>query len=169
MTTLLIIAEDAAVRSSWTAAAHAAGLSVRAVAALLPAVDLLGTIQVDAVLVDARADGELELLAAVSAYRPMPPTVLVHDRESTPPARMHAAVVRPSSTPPDRLVHLIKRIMFHRQDHLRPTNLPVRVTPAAAKWTTRLSSAGASDDDSSELRLTFDGETSPDGFDLAAS
>jgi hypothetical protein len=77
-------------------------------------------------------------------------------------------VVRPPDTAPERLVHLIQRMMFHRLDHARPTNLPVRVTPAAAKWTARLSSSRTDDDDSSELRLTFDGETSPDGYDLAA-
>ena len=50
------------------------------------------------------------------------------------------------------------------------TNLPVRVTPVAAKWTSRLSppSTHDDDDDSATLRLSFDGETSPDGYDLAA-
>lgn len=166
MTTLLIITEEDALRAAWTAAAVAVGFEVREVSALLPGVDLLGTIEVDGLLVDCRGDGELELLTAVSAYRPLPPTVIMHDREISLPARMRAAACRRSDASPARLIHLMGRLLGSRE-LARPTNLPVRVTPAALKWTTRLS-APAEEEDSGEVRKTFDGETNPDGFDLAA-
>jgi hypothetical protein len=170
MTTVLIIAEDDSLRSAWVDAAVAAGLAVRAVGALLPGVDMLGTIEIDGVLVDARAEGDLELLAAVSAYRPMPPTVIVHDRDLALPARVRAVACRPSDASPDRLIHVLTRMLANRE-LARPTNLPVRVTPAAAKWTSRLSSNPNGDEDSRDGGSgdgAFDGETSPDGFDLAA-
>ena len=169
MTTLLIISEEDALRAAWTDAAVAAGLEVRAVSALLPGVDLLGTIEVDGMLVDCRGDSALELLSAVSAYRPMPPTVIVHDREISMPARMRAVACRGSDVSPARLIHLLGRLLGHGE-LARPTNLPVRVTPAALKWTSRLSSPTPVDDeDSGEIRKSFDGETNPDGYDLAAS
>jgi hypothetical protein len=168
MTTLLIITEEDALRTAWTDAAVLAGLEVRAVSALLPGVDLLGTIEVDGLLVDCRADSSLELLSAVSAYRPMPPTIIVHDRELSVPARMRAVACRRSETSPARLIHLMERMLGHR-DMARPTNLPVRMTTAALKWTSRLSSpTSIEDEDSGEAPKAFDGETSPDGFDLAA-
>lgn len=166
MTTVLIIAEDDALRVAWADAATAVGFTVRAVSALLPGVDLLGTIDVDGLLVDARGDGELELLTAVSAYRPMPPTVIVHDREVTLPGRIRAAACRRSDASPARLIHLLGRLLGHR-DLGVPTNLPVRVTPVALKWTSRLSSV-ADEEDSGEAPRAFEGETNPDGFDLAA-
>lgn len=170
MTTVLIITEDDALRAAWAAAAESIGLRSRAVGSLLVGVDLLGTIDVDAMLIDVRAEGDLELIAAISAYRPMPATVMVHDREITPPLRIRGVAVRGSDATPERLVHLIKRMLFHR-DLARPTNLPVRVTPLAAKWTSRLSPPKNhdDDDDSATMRLSFDGETSPDGFDVAAT
>lgn len=170
MTTVLIITEDDALRADWAAAAESIGFRARAVGSLLAGVDLLGTIEVDAMLIDVRAEGDLELIAAISAYRPMPATVMVHDREITPPLRIRGVAVRGSDATSDRLVHLIKRMLFHR-DLARPTNLPVRVTPVAAKWTSRLSPPknDDDDDDSATMRLSFDGETSPDGYDLAAA
>jgi len=171
MTTVLIIAEDDALRAAWAAAAEAVGFKVRAVGSLLGGVDLLGTVEVESMLIDVRAEGDLELIAAISAYRPMPATVMVHDREITPPVRIRGVAVRGSDATPQRLVHLLKRMLFHR-DLARPTNLPVRVTPVAAKWTSRLSppkKPDDDDDDSGTMRLTFDGETSPDGWELAAA
>jgi len=167
MTTVLLIAEDPVLRAAWTEAARAAGFEVRAVPALLPGVDLLGTTTIDGLLIDARRSGELELLGAVSAYRPMPPTVIVHDRALVMPARIRAAACRPSDATPARLIHLLGRLLGHRE-LARPTNLPVRVTPAALKWTSRLS-APVDDEESGEHRYKFEGETSPDGYDLAAS
>jgi DNA-binding NtrC family response regulator len=164
MTTVLIIAEDDALRSAWVAAAVAAGLAVRAVGAMLPGVDMLGTLEIDGMLVDARVEGDLELLAAISAYRPMPPAVIVHDRDIALPARIRAAACRPTGASPERLIHLLTRLLSQRE-LARPTNLPVRVTPAAAKWTSRLSSSSDDGDSGDEH---FDGETSPDGYDLAA-
>lgn len=166
MTTVLIIAEDPALRSAWVEAAAFAGHTVRAASCLLDGVDLLGTVEIDGLLVDARADGELEMIAAVSAYRPMPPTVLVHDRDISLPARIRAAACRHTDASPTHLVTLLGRLLAVRE-LARPTNLPVRMTPAALKWTTRLS-GGAGEDESDESR-GFDGETSPDGFDIAAS
>lgn len=167
MTTVLIIAEDPALRSAWIAAAASAGLTVRAASCLLDGVDLLGTVEIDGLLVDARADGELEMIAAVSAYRPMPSTVLVHDRDIALPARIRAAACRHSDASPAHLVALLSRLLEARE-LARPTNLPVRMTPAALKWTSRLS-GGSGDDDESDDARGFDGETSPDGFDLAAT
>ncbi len=169
-TIVLVIAADAERRASWSAAARAAGFDVRAVDAMLPAVDLLGTQTIDGMLVDARDEGVLQTLAAVSAYRPMPPTVIVHDHPVSVPARMRAAACRPTAATPERLVHLLGRLLDARE-LARPTNLPVRVTPHALKWTSRLSSPplASDDDDSSEWRRReFDGETSPDGYDLAS-
>lgn len=166
MTTVLIIAEDEPLRQAWGDAARAAGLEVRSVPALLPGVDLLGSLPIDGLLVDARADGQLELLAAVSAYRPMPPTVIVHDRQIAMPARIRAAACRPSGASPARLIHLLGR-MLDQRELANPTNLPVRVTPAAAKWSSRLSTH-RDDEEDCEPSQRFEGETSPDGYDLAA-
>ncbi|MBE7448046.1 MAG: hypothetical protein HS111_03905 [Kofleriaceae bacterium] len=166
MTTILIITEHDDRREAWTAAARAAGHDVRLAPALIPGIDLLGTQPIDGVLVDAEAAGELERLVMLSVFRPTPPTVIVHDRSIAVPARMRAAACRPSTTPPDRLVHLLGRLIAHRE-LAQPTNLPVRVTPLALKWTSRLSSIG-DDDDTGETNPAFDGETNDDGFDLAA-
>ncbi len=166
MTTVLVIAADDALRAAWTEAARTLGMQVRAVAAMLPAVDLLGTTPIDGMLVDARGDGELELLAAVSVYRPMPPTVIVHDREVAIPARLRAGACRPTTTSAAELVALLASLLEQRE-LTRPTNLPLRVMSIALKWTSRLS-APSEHDDSEDVRRQFDGETGPDGFDLAA-
>lgn len=186
MTTVLVICEDDTLRSAWSEAVVRAGHECLAVAALLPGIDLLGTKEIDGLLVDAREDAALQLLAAVSAYRPMPLTVIVHDGPrpetgsliaSQPghaagiPARIRGAAVRPSDASPERLVHLLGRLLGHRE-LAKPSNLPVRVTSAAFKWTSRLSTPRpavelADEDDSAEIRRQFDGETNPDGYELA--
>lgn len=169
--TILVIADDDSLRTSWSEAVVRAGFDVRAVPALLPGIDLLGTQEIDGVLIDARDDRALQLLAAVSAYRPMPVTVIVHERVAGIPARIRGAALRPADTSPDRLVRLLGRLLVARE-LARPTNLPLRVTPLALKWTSRLSSARPpvdfEDDDSAEIRREFDGETNPDGYELAA-
>jgi DNA-binding NtrC family response regulator len=171
--TVLVIAEDDSLRDAWSAAATRAGFQVRAVSALLPGIDLLGTQEVDGVIIDARDDAELALIAAVSAYRPMPVTVIVHDRVAGIPARIRGVALRPHNATPERIVHLLGRLLLARE-LANPTNLPVRVTPFALKWTSRLSSKRApvafdDDDDSAEIRRQFEGETNPDGFELATS
>jgi DNA-binding NtrC family response regulator len=171
MTTVLVIAEDDSLRAAWSAAVVQAGHQCLAVPALLPGIDLLGTKSIDGLLVDARADSALQLLAAVSAYRPMPVTVIVHDHAASIPARIRGVALRPSDASPERLVFLLGRLLGSRE-LANPTNLPVRVTPAALKWTSRLSSPRAAveidEDDSGEIRRQFDGETNPDGFELAS-
>jgi len=171
MTTVLVIAEDDALREAWRAAVVRAGHECLAVPALLPGLDLLGTKEIDGLLVDAREERELHLLAAVSAYRPMPLTVIVHEQAAGIPARIRGAVLRRADASPDRLVHVLGRMLGQRE-LARPTNLPLRVTPAALKWTSRLSSARPAveldDDDSGEIRRQFDGETNPDGYELAS-
>jgi hypothetical protein len=168
MTTVLVISDDDALRARWATAARNAGHDVLEASALLPGVDLLGAREVDGLLADARAHGALELLAAVSAYRPMPPTVIVHDRDLAPPARMRVVACRSAAATPPRLVFLLGRLLS-AGELARPTNLPLRVTPMAAKWTSRLSTP--SDDpceDSAEIRRSFDGETN-DELDLTPS
>jgi DNA-binding NtrC family response regulator len=171
MTTVLVIAEDDSLRAAWSAAVVQAGHQCLAVPALLPGIDLLGTKNIDGLLVDARADSALRLLAAVSAYRPMPVTVIVHDRTVSIPARIRGVALRPGDASPERLVFLLGRLLGNRE-LANPTNLPVRVTAAALKWTSRLSSPRAAveidEDDSAEIRRQFDGETNPDGFELAS-
>ncbi|HUQ06508.1 MAG TPA: hypothetical protein VM261_28590 [Kofleriaceae bacterium] len=171
MTTVLVIAEDDSLRAAWSAAVVQAGHECLAVPALLPGIDLLGTKQIDGLLVDARQDSALQLLAAVSAYRPMPLTVIVHDHAAGIPARIRGCAVRPGDASPERLVYLLGRLLGHRE-LANPTNLPVRVTPAALKWTSRLSAPRAAveidEDDSAEIRRQFDGETNPDGYELAS-
>jgi DNA-binding NtrC family response regulator len=171
MTTVLVIAEDDSLRTAWSEAVVRAGHQCLAVAALLPGIDLLGTKEIDGMLIDAREDSALQLLAAVSAYRPMPLTVIVHEHAAGIPARIRGVVLRSSDASADRLVHVLGRMLGQRE-LANPTNLPVRVTPAALKWTSRLSSQRAAvdleEDDSGEIRRQFDGETNPDGFEVAS-
>lgn len=172
VTTILVICEDDSLRTAWSEAVVRAGHQCLAVPALLPGIDLLGSKEVDGLLIDARLDSELQLVAAVSAYRPMPLTVIVHEHAAGIPARIRGVALRPPDASPDRLVHLLGR-MLDQRDVASPTNLPVRVTPAALKWTARLSSKRPAveldEDDSAEIRRLFDGETNPDGYELAAS
>jgi DNA-binding NtrC family response regulator len=173
MTTVLVICEDDSLRSAWSEAVTRAGHQCLAVSALLPGIDLLGSQEIDGLLVDAREDTALQLLGAVSAYRPMPLTVIVHDHAACMPARIRGAAMRRSDASPDRLVYLLGRMLGHRE-LAKPSNLPVRVTPAALKWTSRLSTPRkavdlSDEDDSAEIRRQFDGETNPDGYELASS
>lgn len=171
MTTVLVICEDDSLRTAWSEAVVRAGHECLAVPALLPGIDLLGTRTIDGLLVDAREDSALPLLAAVSAYRPMPLTVIVHDEAGGIPARIRGVALRRTDASPDRLVYLLGRMLGHTE-LANPTNLPVRVTPAALKWTSRLSAPRVGveldEDDSAELRREFDGETNPDGYELAS-
>lgn len=171
MKTVLVICEDDSLRKAWSEAVLRAGHACLAVPALLPGIDLMGTKQIDGLLVDARADNALALLAAVSAYRPMPLTVIVHDQDGGIPARFRGVALRRTDASPDRLVYLLGRMLGHTE-LANPTNLPLRVTPAALKWTSRLSpphaGVGFEDEDSAELRREFDGETNPDGYELAS-
>ncbi|KAB2887318.1 MAG: hypothetical protein F9K40_21580 [Kofleriaceae bacterium] len=171
MTTVLVICEDDSLRTAWSDAVTRAGHACLAVPALLPGLDLLGTKVIDGLLVDAREETSLQLLAAVSAYRPMPLTVIVHDHDAGIPARIRGAALRRTDASPERLVYLLGRMLGHTE-LANPTNLPVRVTPAALKWTSRLSpphvGVDLDEDDSGEIRREFEGETNPDGYELAS-
>ncbi len=161
MATLLIIAAGDALRSRWRAAAVDAGNHVCAVTALRRGIEILRGATIDGVLVDARGHDGLALLAAASAHRPLPPLVIVHDRAVALPARAHAAACRTSAASPAHLVELLGCMVGQRGQSL-PTNLPMLVTSAALKWTSRLTAMF--DDRIIELADAFDGDTDPAGL-----
>ena len=158
MTTVLVIASDPALSSAWTEAARAAGFGVRRSPSILPAIDVLSEESIDGILLDARSEETLVLFATLSAYRPMPTTMIVSDLEHPIACRARAAHLRPSAKSPRALVQLLGQLLDVRSI-ASPTNLPMRLPSVAAKWTFR----GSADD--GEVR---DGETDPDGWDFSS-
>ncbi len=153
MTTVLVIVNDAALQASWGAAVRSAGFSLREAPALMPAMKLLAHETIDGLLIDARAEADLALFASVSAFRPMPTTMLVSDLVTPVAARVRAAAMRSSGQTAANLVQRLGSLLGIRAI-ASPTNLPMRLVPVAAKWTLRGHAEGS----------PHDGNTSPDGW-----
>ena len=136
MTTVLVIAGDAALRTAWGAAVRSAGFVLRQAPSILPAIDVLATEPIDGVLLDARNADDLTLFATLSAYRPMPTTMIVSDLDPGIACRARAAAIRTSDHGAARLVARLGNLLEVRAI-ASPSNLPIRLAAVAEKWTFR--------------------------------
>ena len=167
MHTVLVIAAAESTRDAWCIEVRQRGMRCRGASAIVTARVELEDPTLAGIVFQSRNDDDLAELIALSCWHRLPPVVIVSGPTMmTISTRFTAGTI---VSPEMSSAAVVARLagMVHGRPLSSPTHLPVRLSRVAdAQWTVQLTAVAFEappDDDS------FDGSTSPDGFEIACA